>query len=570
MKQSTWELPMTHRARNLALLSILILTASLWAGVAGIQMDGVDYQYMEALAPIHPLADIFRPFVVPDPNPSYFRPVANATMALDFFLFGWNGGAFHLTNLFLHLVATALVFFFVRTIFQLPDRYALLATFAFGIAASHESNIVWSIGRTDSLSAIFILLTLLMARRAIDKNYLVNTIAALLSFAVALLSKESAVLALPLIGALYWKSSAISDLKRTTARFFPYAAVIILFYFYHQYFTIPITESQPLTAEGSHSIVALLRNIVFALGYFFVPFDLSTATALMTRDNGTLLAACVVVVILMLWLLIRMRHTGIFRAMGGPFLFTVAMGLVLAFSFERWRLYLPSVGLVGMLAIFVRHLTSRPVRMVCFILLSFLVAFHVYRTLAAESEWRASTRLLDRLKENMSGILASIPKRPLRVGFIVVPAKLGSAPVLQLGTEAVLRRAEADRLNAFNHETASTVGVNVEVWTAVNVYALDPSEGFRNLVVTQIATDRYLVSASLKSSMILYPANLTTNVVARRDRVMAVDDSVVTPECVAIVRAVESGMAKSIEVHVRDTAATLISFNHENVFERIR
>jgi hypothetical protein len=230
---------------------------------------------------------------------------------------------------------------------------------------------------------------------------------------------------------------------------------------------------------------------------------------------------------------------------------------------------LPSVGLVAMLVIFVRHDSSRIVRIVWIALLIPLGAFHVYRALAAESDWRSSTALLDSLKQNLSGVLAKISKRPVRIGFLAIPAKLGSASVLQLGKTSLLMRTEADRLSAFNRETASTNGAQVDSWTAVDVYALDGADGFRGLQIKQIAADRYLVSVPDISNIALYPATLTSNVTARRDRAMHVGDTISDPMFVDIVRSTSFGIAKSIEIRVRDTGAVLLLFNGHS-FETVR
>src|ERR1700733_2922468 len=193
MTQSSEVSTMTSRTRNIALVSILVLTAAVWSGVAGIRLICDDYSYLQSLAPIANFGDVLRPFVSPDANSSFFRPVANATMALDFLLFEWSGAAFHITNLLFHLAATTLVFFFVRNIFRTTERDALWATLIFGLVASHEYNLTVDTARADVLSAIFVMLAIILANKAKDENSILISIAALTSFAFALLSKESSV-----------------------------------------------------------------------------------------------------------------------------------------------------------------------------------------------------------------------------------------------------------------------------------------------------------------------------------------------------------------------------------------
>ncbi|HEY3874473.1 MAG TPA: hypothetical protein VGM92_03275, partial [Candidatus Kapabacteria bacterium] len=98
-------------------------------------------------------------------------------------------------------------------------------------------------------------------------------------------------------------------------------------------------------------------------------------------------------------------------------------------------------------------------------------------------------------------------------------------------------------------------------WCAVDVYALDRHIGFRELTLQRIAPQCYLVSVPDFSEMVLYPANLMSNVVARRDLALHTGDSIKTPAFLDIIRSAQQGLARSIEVHVLDTSALLLSYS---------
>ncbi len=554
---------MPRLSRNVFLLLIIIVTAALWFGVAGIRLNSDDYQYLASLAPIQHVGDVLRPFVSPDANPSFFRPVANVTMVLDLLLFGWNGAGFHLTNLFFHFVATLLVFYFVRDVFNLTEKESLWAALIFGVIASHEYNLVVDTARADMLAAIFVMLTFLLQKRGYH-------ISALISFVLALLSKEIAIMILPLLPMLCWEKddSKGSNLKRSLLLVSPYLVISIGYYFYHAHFTQSIFQSQPLSSEGAHSFFAFLRNAAYSTGYFILPLDLGSATIVLGRYQAFAFSLGVLLLILLMWAVFRKHHD--LGSLLLPCAFTCFTGIVLCLTFERWRLYLPSVSLVAIIVLVFSRFTTRTVRVLLLVIMIPLGAFHVYRALAAESEWRASTELRDKLKDNLSNILAYIPERPLTIGMLAVPAKLGSASVMQLGQGALVTRAEADRISQLNRETASIAGANVNSWTAVEIYALDRSEGFRGLEHTRLAKDRFLITVPHVSSIILYPASSSRNGNDRRGQSLEVGDSVVTPEFVDIVRAVANGNAKSIEVRVIDTTAALFFFDSSLEFHRIR
>jgi hypothetical protein len=562
MMNNSNAVPMPRLSRKVFLLLIIIVTAGLWFGVAGIRLNSDDYQYLSSLAPIQHFGDVLRPFISPDANPSFFRPVANATMVFDFLFFGWSGAGFHLTNLFFHLVATLLVFYFVRDVFNLKEKESLWAALIFGIIASHEYNLVVDTARADVLAAIFVMLTFLLQKRG-------YRIAALISFVLALLSKEIAIAVLPLLPMLCWKKTDTKgqNLKRSLVFMLPYLVIAIGFYFYHSYFTQSVLQSEPLSAEGAHSVPAFLRNGAYSIGYFILPLDLSSATIILAKYRALALTVGTVLLIVLIWLILRKRDN--LGSLFQPLTFSIFTGIVLCLTFERWRLYLPSVGIVSIIILLFSRFTTRAARVLLFGIMIPLGAFHVYRVIAAESEWRASTELRDKLKENLSNILAHIPERPVTIGMLAVPAKLGSASVMQLGQGALVIRAEADRISQRNRETGSIDGASVDSWTAVEIYALDHTEGFRGLELTHIAKDRFLITVPHVSSIILYPASSSRNGDDRRDHCLVVGDSVVTPEFVDIVRAVANGNAKSIEVQMRDTTAALLFFDSSLEFQRI-
>ncbi len=554
---------MTNFRLRAYLAIVLLATAALWSGVAGIRLNSDDYQYLASLSPIQHFGDVLRPFVSPDANPSFFRPVTNATMALDFLLFGWSGAAFHFTNLFFHLIATLLVFYFVRDIFALTERESFWTALLFGIAASHEYNLVDDTARADVLAAIFVMLTFLLEKRT-------YRIAALASFALALLSKEIAIMALPLVPATFWEKSGnrSRSARRAILLTTPYIIIAVAFNFYHAHFTQPILASQPLTSEGAHSLAAFLQNAAYSIGYLILPLDLGSATAVLTQYHALAFTVGVVLCIAVIGLVIRKRDKAFLARLWKPLAFTLVTGFVLCLTFERWRLYLPSVGAVAIIALMVGRASPRIIRTALLVAMIPLGAFHIYRALAAESEWRVSTAMRDTLQESLAGILARIPERPVTLGMLDVPAKLGSAAVDELGQSALVTRAEADRISERNRETAATDSVHVDSWTAVNVYALNASEGFRGLQLAQISRNSYLISVPETSTIALYPGS-TTNGTARRDVAFHSGDTISEPEFVDIIRSSLFGIPKSIEVRVLDTSAVLLSFNGHS-FERIR
>ena len=551
-----------------ALFAVLALVAVYWIGVGRIEFNADDYQYIHSMAPMRGVGDALRPFWSHDANQSFFRPVANMTMAVDFLLFGWNGYAFHLTNLIFHLIATALVFFACTTLFKMQRSLSLIATLFFGLIASHEYNLVVDTARADVLATIFVLASLMFEEKAVHCSNWGLRCAALVCFALAMLSKEIGVMVLPLIAVQYWirpGSTIRRDWRVATTQLVPYLAVLCLVALYHTEFTAPLEHVQTLTSEGSHSVVAFMRNGAYSIAYLILPVDLGAATMILSRYRFVASVIGGGCVLLLLFAIIRTHGKHELLALYYPLAFSFITGIVALQSFERWRLYLPSVGIV-VLAVFVldriagsKHLL-RAVLIPVFGMLLFLVMFHLWRGLDAQSNWRESTARMDALKSSMRELLRRETRRPLMVRFVVVPAKLGSATVMQLGQSALVQRAESERLG--RPDNVWGVGdTMVDALSSAEVYALDRREGYRGLVVNALSPGVYSVRVPLRSQLMLVPGTGQIQGVARRDQSFKVGDSIMTANGLDVIRSTEGGLIKEIEVHIADSTGLPVAFD---------
>jgi tetratricopeptide (TPR) repeat protein len=104
-------------------------------------------------------------------SPSYRRPVANISFALNYYLHGYNVVGFHLVNLIIHVISGILLYFFIQTTFHTPalrSRYAhykWISFFAAAIWVVHPlqtQSISYIVQRMNSLSAMFYILSFLL------------------------------------------------------------------------------------------------------------------------------------------------------------------------------------------------------------------------------------------------------------------------------------------------------------------------------------------------------------------------------------------------------------------------
>lgn len=130
----------------------------------------------------------------PHASMKVFRPVTFGTFALDWKTGGGRPWIFHAVNLALHAAVVALLYLLLKAVLQeLPDAQAVAFAAAMLFAAHpiHTEAVTSIVGRAELLAAGFLLAAWIL--HLMDRE-----VFALLCFALALLSKESAVIFLPL------------------------------------------------------------------------------------------------------------------------------------------------------------------------------------------------------------------------------------------------------------------------------------------------------------------------------------------------------------------------------------
>jgi tetratricopeptide (TPR) repeat protein len=126
-----------------------------------------------------------------------YRPVRNASYAIDFFVWGWRPFGFHLTNVLIHIGNVILVFLLIRRL-TLKLNIAFLAALIFAVHPIQTDSVSYISGRRDVLFALFYLAAFhayLSYRASRSRAFF----ALFLGFwALSLMSKEMAV-SLPLV-----------------------------------------------------------------------------------------------------------------------------------------------------------------------------------------------------------------------------------------------------------------------------------------------------------------------------------------------------------------------------------
>jgi hypothetical protein len=181
----------------LALIAILVNGSALTTGFTF--DDGPDVQNNPA---VKSGADVVGIFASPLPPGDLYRPLTVLTFALNERVAPGNALTYHGVNVSLHAAVTILVFFVAIRLFACR-RLALIAAALFAVHPVHTEAVTSLVGRAELLAALFGTAAMLsMTGADTTDNRTAKTTLRLLSvlfFCLALLSKESALVFVPLI-----------------------------------------------------------------------------------------------------------------------------------------------------------------------------------------------------------------------------------------------------------------------------------------------------------------------------------------------------------------------------------
>jgi protein O-mannosyl-transferase len=551
------------------------VTALIWQGSSQCGFTADDYMVIHVQSPIRSFVDAISMFWRVDPNPQYWRPLTNSSVSLDFWLRGYDAGGFHQTNLILHIIATTLIYFFSKNIFRLASGAAFIIALLFGVTASHDSNLLWIAARSDVIATIMMLSTLLTAWKAerSSRKMLWLTLSYIFFF-LSLCSKEVNGVGIALLPLIIYTSSPkeLWQKKMMIAKkLVPYVIIAAIFLAIRMQFTVPLSDMQPLTAEGSRSIIAFAKNFFYSIGYIVAPIDFATASAIINEYliYGVLTAS--VLIALAAFLLWKYGSEELFSLLYKPFVVTLVMGLVSFQSFERWRVYFPSAGVFAIFVIIgyvIWQSTNyrRLKRLYVGIFAVTVIFFHGLQSVMNIGVWRESTAMLVKVKDDIRGILSEHTERPVMLNFVLSPIKLGGAPIMQLSQSYTAIMAEAERLKLPSLAYGSLGSLTDSVWlvTSVDAYALYPEMGFATLSVTQKDSARLEVECDPRFIGIQPNASLADGV-ARRDRVYKDGDSVDTYGTRVKMLKAKGAFTSHATIHIKDTAGLPIYFDGDRV-----
>lgn len=215
----------------------------------------------------------------------YYRPAPWIAFMLARLLSGYEPWGYHLLQVFLHTVNSGLVYLLALHFFKSQKNLvlgALIAAALFAVHPVHIGVVAWISATVETLLTLFFLLAMLVHVQSRDHPKIkIFPVLAALSFFLALMSKETAIV-FPLLAFVYDKifaKPAGRSWKSLIPSYFLYA-LIFLIYLPLRLVNVAHNLSSHIASSPTESTLRLLA----AFGYYFqkvlwpISFNPSTST----------------------------------------------------------------------------------------------------------------------------------------------------------------------------------------------------------------------------------------------------------------------------------------------------
>ena len=203
----------------------------------------------------------------------YYRPLINLTYSLDHQLWGLNASGFRATNLFLHIICCFVLFHFLQ--FVINDRNAALcATLIFAIHPVNTEAASWIASRNNILVTMFSISSLFFYIKGWEGGRNLNRVASVLTFALAILSKEMGFMVVPVF---FLYQRLLSRTKRNIYEewlsYLPFIMVAVGYFFLRK--TVTASYFTPSELAGFWERVCFAPYVVlWNLRLIFLPYGL--------------------------------------------------------------------------------------------------------------------------------------------------------------------------------------------------------------------------------------------------------------------------------------------------------
>lgn len=260
---------------SIILLVLLVNFRAVFFDLTGFDDDTI-INNIELFSKSNSLTDVFfKGNFFSEQAGQYYRPITSLSFYVDYIISAKETWAYHLTNIILHILS-CIGFYFLLAKFNLKSNIASAILILFSINPIFVNSIYWIPARGDLLAACFAIYSLVFYLAYLNKKNNINLILYLISFALAIFSKEHTILLFILFIILNYINS-----KKLNTKFFNYDLFFnfIIWIFIIIFYIIVRTNILESIDTEYYGIMILLSNLATIPEFLFkliFPFYLNT------------------------------------------------------------------------------------------------------------------------------------------------------------------------------------------------------------------------------------------------------------------------------------------------------
>lgn len=313
-------------------------------------------------------------------NVSYYRPIFFLSLAIEAFLFKGQAFGFHLGNIILQILVVIFIFKLLRAM-NIDSSLSLLTAFIFSIHPSHSEPVSWISARNEILYSLFGLISFYL--------YIRGSYLSFLFFVLSLLSKETAII-LPVLIFLY---EIIFNGKLEKKRIFFIISFFLLSFCYLVFRKFLLPEPFGDEVHVNVRVFTTINNLAFYLKKMFFPFDLKVFYSGLIKNSFDREVAFSLITLILFsifsFLVVRRDKRVLFFILWFILLILPVSGVVvtstITYGSDRY-LYLPSLGLSFLFALFLSKLSPKKLLIVLCFLLFVLGGYSVKRNFSYKDQ----------------------------------------------------------------------------------------------------------------------------------------------------------------------------------------
>ena len=276
----------------------------------------------------------------------YYRPLMTVSFIFNYQIGGINPFIYHFTNVALHLLSASLLFIFLQKL-DYRKELAFLFSLIFLVHPALTQAVSWIPGRNDSLLLVFILATFIFFIKYLENQKTKNLVWSLIFFGLALFTKESAILILPI---MFFYLYFIHQEKKLPFRkfyFFIWSIGIVGLWAILRYFTLKDSASLTIS-EMFKSVYFNFPAVLQFIGKIFFPFNLSVLPIM--QDTTFIYGILALLLLIFLLFFTKTKRWNFILFGFGWFLAFLLPSFIrpnsaLVADFIEHRLYVPIIGI---------------------------------------------------------------------------------------------------------------------------------------------------------------------------------------------------------------------------------